>query len=178
MILLAIFWMMSKQVTLYHGSNESFTTIDLTKSSAAKEFGRGFYLTDSRESAEKAALERVARGGGVAHVFAFEFDESALDKLKSRKFYRPCGDWALFVSANRKLDTSVPDHNCDCRYDIVIGPIVDDRIFLQFRRFERGISTIDEFVRVLSDGESHTQYSFHTESALRALKYLETYNVN
>ncbi len=165
-------------MTLYHGSNESFTTIDLSRTSAAKEFGRGFYLTDSRECAEKAALERVARGGGVGYILVFEFDESALSRLKARRFYRPCGDWALFVLANRRLDTSVPDHNCDCRYDVVIGPVVDDRIFLQFRRFERGISTVAEFVRVLSDGESHTQYSFHTEDALRALKYLETYNVN
>lgn len=52
------------RVTLYHGSNEFFTTIDLNRTSAAKDFGRGFYLTDSRELAEKTAVERVARGGG------------------------------------------------------------------------------------------------------------------
>lgn len=119
----------------------------------------------------------MREGGGVGYILAFEFDESALAKLKARRFYRPCGDWALFALANRKLDASVPDHNLDKRYDVVIGPIVDDRIFLQFRLFERGISTVAEFVRGLSDGESHTQYSFHTEGALRALKHLETSNV-
>lgn len=164
-------------MTLYHGSNVSFTTIDLTKASPAKDFGRGFYLTDSRECAEKTALQRIARMGGSAYVMVFDFDECSIPKLKVRKFDGPCGDWALFALANRKLNVSAVDHNCDSRYDVVIGPIADDRISLQFRLFERGIITIDEFVRGLSYRELYTQYSFHTEHALQALKHTETINV-
>jgi len=31
---------------LYHGTNIDFDTIDISKSSPYKDFGRGFYLTD------------------------------------------------------------------------------------------------------------------------------------
>ena len=36
---------------LYHGSNTSFNAIDLGKGLPAKDFGRGFYMTDSLERA-------------------------------------------------------------------------------------------------------------------------------
>ena len=49
---------------LYHGSNTSFNAIDLGKDLPAKDFGRGFYMTDSLECAEKTARQRVARLDG------------------------------------------------------------------------------------------------------------------
>ena len=38
-------------MTLYHGTNIAFEAIDLLKGSPGKDFGRGFYLTDSLECA-------------------------------------------------------------------------------------------------------------------------------
>ena len=51
---------------LYHGSNMSFDVIDIGKGLPAKDFGRGFYMTDSLECAEKTARQRVARLGGTS----------------------------------------------------------------------------------------------------------------
>ena len=48
---------------LYHGSNTSFNAIDLGKGLPAKDSGRGFYMTDSLECAEKTARQLVARLG-------------------------------------------------------------------------------------------------------------------
>lgn len=63
---------------LYHGSNLPFSTIDLEKGLPAKDFGRGFYMTDSLECAEKTAAQRVVRLGGLPKVMVFDCDESAL----------------------------------------------------------------------------------------------------
>ena len=53
---------------LYHGSNVSFSVIDLERGLPAKDFGRGFYMTDSIECASKTAKQRVARLGGEPKV--------------------------------------------------------------------------------------------------------------
>ena len=44
---------------LYHDSNVDIKTIDLSKCSPNKDFGRGFYLTTIKEQAQRMAL-RVA----------------------------------------------------------------------------------------------------------------------
>ena len=37
-----------KKITLYHGSNQIFNSVDLSKSKDNRDFGRGFYLTTLR----------------------------------------------------------------------------------------------------------------------------------
>ena len=45
---------------LYHGSNVKIDSINLAMCRPYKDFGKGFYLTDMKEQAEKMAT-RVAR---------------------------------------------------------------------------------------------------------------------
>lgn len=44
---------------LYHGTNVDFDLIDIEKSNPYKDFGKGFYLTDIKEQAERMALRKV-----------------------------------------------------------------------------------------------------------------------
>ena len=44
---------------LYHGSNMDIESIDLSRSSVGKDFGCGFYLTASKEQAERMGLRRA-----------------------------------------------------------------------------------------------------------------------
>ena len=62
---------------LYHGSDVEVKEIDLGRSEVGKDFGVGFYLTVSKEQAERMASRRVRLYGGEPVVSAFEFDESA-----------------------------------------------------------------------------------------------------
>ena len=162
---------------LYHGSNMSFNAIDLGKGLPAKDFGRGFYMTDTLECAEKTARQRVARLGGSPKVMVFECDESMIRMLNVREFAAPSREWALFVRANRRTDEDVADHNRDNRYDVVKGPIANDRLALLFRLYERDIITVDEFARRMQFRELYTQYSFHTERALASLRFREVCDV-
>ena len=43
---------------LYHGSNTAIDGIDLNRCRPYKDFGRGFYLTDIREQAQRMAQEQ------------------------------------------------------------------------------------------------------------------------
>lgn len=45
---------------LYHGSNMMIENIDLSKCKPYKDFGRGFYLTEIKEQAEKMASRTAA----------------------------------------------------------------------------------------------------------------------
>lgn len=46
---------------LYHGSNQIIEQIDLSKGRKGKDFGQGFYLSDSFEQAKLMAENTVAR---------------------------------------------------------------------------------------------------------------------
>jgi hypothetical protein len=51
---------------LFHGTNTDIETIDLSRSLNHKDFGKGFYLTDSRETAIRMATKKARLFGGKA----------------------------------------------------------------------------------------------------------------
>lgn len=44
---------------LYHGTNEPFEAVDLSRSKPNKDFGRGFYLSADKEQAMEMAKAKV-----------------------------------------------------------------------------------------------------------------------
>lgn len=69
---------------LYHGSDVLVSQPDLMKGKPFKDFGRGFYLSDTFEQA-KAMDDRVAARSSLgipSVVSTFEFDESAMTELQ------------------------------------------------------------------------------------------------
>lgn len=160
---------------LYHGSNIDISKIDLNKCRPYKDFGKGFYLTEIRDQAEKMA-SRVARiYGGKPCVTIYEFDEAALtdENLRVRKFELPTKEWALFVIHNRSRefkDIASEECNLDNKYDLVIGPIANDDLALLFRQFSNGLLDVDTLVREMKFKKLTNQYSFHTKKAIAYLR--------
>lgn len=153
---------------LFHGSNVDIRTIDLNRSEVGKDFGVGFYLTASKEQAERMAARRARLYGGEAIVSVFAFDEAlaSADGLLTKEFQSYSKDWADFILANRANGTREQIH----QYDIVHGPIANDDVGFQIRRLLAGIITIDIFVEELKYKKGITfQYFFATE---RSIKYL------
>lgn len=111
---------------LYHGTNACFEKIDLSKSKPNKDFVQGFYLSDNLQQAQNMASSRIELAGGEPVVMKYSFDESLLtsNELRILRFDGYTEDWARFIIANRNNDTDKPAHN----YDIVIGPIANDRV--------------------------------------------------
>lgn len=152
---------------LYHGSNQPIHNIDLSKGQKYKDFGQGFYTTHLREQAIFWSKRIADRFGGTPTVTEFEFDmDSALsDKLNIKIFSVPDKEWALFVMANRMQNNEEFRHD----YDIVIGPVADDRMARLFGLYEMDVINLDAVVAGLIYKDLNSQYFFATE---RSLKYL------
>lgn len=163
---------------LHHGTNVAFDRIDLAKGLPGKDFGQGFYTSDSFECARKTALQRVDRLGGTPVVLHLDFPDALPSDLRVKQFPAPSRKWALFVRANRRAYVEADDHNRDGRYDVVVGPIANDKLSLQFRLFDKGIITLDAFVDALKFRELYFQYSFHTQRAISRLRLLGVENVS
>ncbi len=154
---------------LYHGSNVQISKIDLSKSKPNKDFGSGFYLSDNFEQAMKMAEFKSEVFGGIPTVMEYEFDESMTvnSTLKILKFSEYSKEWADFVFKNRTADSSEIKNE----YDIVIGPIANDKVGAQIRRFIEKDIDFDTFLRRIKYMNGLTlQYFFGTEKAVSFLK--------
>lgn len=158
---------------LYHGSNIVVAHPEIAKGKPFKDFGRGFYLSDDFEQAVEMAERVVSRAdsGQTPVVSSFEFDESVLTdgSLKVKRFETYTEEWAEFVLHNRDRKMPQPIHD----YDIVYGPIADDGVVRQMRRYELGDITLKELMKELQYPPKITfQYFFGSEKALEKLRFL------
>lgn len=157
---------------LYHGSNMKIDAIDLKKGRCGKDFGQGFYLTAVKTDAASMAQTAVQREQcGVPTLNTYFFDESALTngELKVKVFDGYSIEWARFVNANRGNRSNLPVHD----YDIVYGPIADDRIGLQMWRMAQGYIDEERFAKEIEYIRPTFQYFIGTEKALKYLKKYE-----
>jgi hypothetical protein len=146
-------------------------SIDLSRSSVGKDFGCGFYLTASKEQAERMGRRRARLYGGEMVVSSFEFDEKAAREagMNIKVFESYSKEWADFILANRKNDSRTQIHD----FDIVHGPIANDDVGYQIRRLLAGLITIETFLKELKFKEGVTyQYFFATERSVQFLKKL------
>ena len=156
---------------LYHGSNVPIDVIDLSKSRPGKDFGKGFYLSADENQAIEMAESKVAFLGGEPVVTSFEFDESILSSnvLKIKMFDSYTEEWAHFVYDNRENFTDKPIHD----YDIIYGPIANDRVGAQIRNYKNGNINLDELMNRIKYLKGITfQYYFGTEAAINTLRKL------
>lgn len=154
---------------LYHGTTVDIEKIDLQKSKPNKDFGKGFYLSADKEQAVAMADYKAAQIEGISVVNAFEFDERNLEdtSLKVKIFKEYDKEWVDFIFANRNNPSSVSVHN----YDVVIGPIANDRVGLQIRKYMDEEIDLPTFIERLKYMKGITiQYYFGTERAISLLK--------
>lgn len=153
---------------LYHGTNRDFGKIDLLKSKPNKDFGRGFYLSADYEQAVNMAqvkVEQLETGDPV--VIAFEIADDAWRDLRVLHFDDYSEEWAKFVLLNRNNPMDKPAHE----YDVVIGPIADDRVGVQLWKYESRSIDLSTLVRNLQYMKGVTiQYFFGTERAIKLLQ--------
>lgn len=151
---------------LYHGSNIVIGQIDLTKSKPNKDFGQGFYLSDNEKQAQEMAEFKAMQLGGDPIVSRFEFDNTIMSdsSLNVLRFEDYSEEWADFVLKNRDGVTTE-------KYDIIYGPIANDKIGLQIRKFKDGSIDKKEFLNRLKYMKGITfQYFFGSERAINHLK--------
>lgn len=153
---------------LYHGTNRDFGEIDLLKSKPNKDFGRGFYLSADYEQAlnmAKVKVEQLESGSPIVQTYST--DESLWKKLHVLRFENYSEEWAKFILQNRNNSTDRPVHE----YDIVIGPIANDRVGVQLWKYENHSIDLPTLVHNLQYMKGVTiQYFFGTERAIKLLQ--------
>lgn len=159
---------------LYHGSTVDIINIDLSKSKPNKDFGKGFYLSDNIQQAYEMAAYKAMQLDMEPVVNIYVFDESILTDnskdlhIKCFKEYNE--EWAKFIFANRNnVNSDIPVHD----YDIVYGPIANDRVGLQIRNYMEHNIDLQTFLERLKYMKGITfQYFFGTERAIKLLRKL------
>lgn len=151
---------------LYHGSTIDIQQIDLAKSKPNKDFGRAFYLSADEQQAVEMAQFRAEFEETSPVVNVYEFDESLFRQFRCKRFEEYTEEWAHFVYDHRTDSQGRTLHD----YDIVYGPIANDRICAQITRFKQGYITFDEFLRRIQYIKGITfQYAFCTQRAVDKL---------
>jgi hypothetical protein len=113
-------------VVVYHGSTSLFDKIEVAKGKPYKDFGRGFYITESKKHASNLALRNkrieIERYGRQceAYLYTYELNISKLSGFNVKEFGAADLEWVQFVLANRKVRNRT--HN----FDVVIGPTAND----------------------------------------------------
>jgi hypothetical protein len=156
-------------IKLYHGSTLNIEHIDLTKSRPNKDFGQGFYLSADYQQAWRMGEFKALTEGGTAVMNTYLFDESLMNfgDLKVLTFDGYTREWAEFIFLNRNNKTTEPAHD----YDIVYGPIANDRVGLQISKYDAGDITLEQLLENLKYMKGITfQYYFGTERAISKLQ--------
>ncbi len=153
---------------LYHGSNVEVKEPRLLKSDRMLDFGTGFYLTSSFEQADRWAYRTtLRRRTGAPVITVFNFDETQQNKLKVLTFEAANKKWLNFIAKNRE-GTAINDN-----WDIVIGPVADDKTMPVIRLFLAKVYTTSETLRRLLPQNLNDQYAFKTEKSLQLLSFSE-----
>lgn len=157
---------------IYHGSLEVVEHPAILQPNRKLDYGEGFYATTSERQAKEWAQRRMAeKHVACGYVNVYELNEENLSDYKCLMFTEPSEEWADFVLANRTKGDFTHD------YDIVYGPVANDRVYLQFGLYESGAISIDTLIRELKTYKLVDQYLFHTEKALAALHFVEAIKI-
>ena len=157
---------------VYHGSYMAIDKIDLSKCQANKDFGRGFYVTKLRRQAEMWAeiIGGVHETAGVVTEFTFYERAFADDKYNVLRFAEYNEAWIDFVILNRNREATEQRHD----YDIVEGPIADDKVSRRIDDYLGGKVSKQVFLEELKHDEDNHQICFCTLKSLQMLEKTDT----
>ena len=153
---------------VYHGSYTAISLIDLSKCEKHKDFGQGFYVTRFRKQAEEWAEKIGQKNDTQGVVTEFDFFESAFTSwnYKVLRFEDYSDEWLDFVVLNRNPKNENPAHD----YDIVEGPVADDKIQRRLDKYLKGKIPRNIFLEELQHHEETHQICFCTQRALMMLE--------
>ncbi len=148
---------------LYHGSSLAVVNPKILISSRTGDFGSGFYLTSHMEQARRwaqirANQEKISSG----FVTVYDVPDTLLEnpELKIRQFEKADDEWLDFVIQNRIQ----PDFKHE--FDIVTGPVADDRVYACLNAFECGFMDRQTVLKELKTYVLADQLLFHTAKSL------------
>ena len=149
---------------LYHGSRVKVESPEIRITRFHKDFYYGFYCTRIHEQAKRWATRFDESG------FINEYLYLPSPDLNILTFPEMSEEWLDFIISSR-LGHSHP-------YDIVEGPMANDKIFNYVQNLADGKISREAFWALAKFNKPTHQISFHTARALESLSFLRGYKVN
>lgn len=151
---------------LYHGSIDRVETPEIRIPDRTLDYGAGFYLTSSHEQAA-SWVRRKLKGSTVrGWLNVYEYNEGIEAELSVLSFDRADERWLDFVMANRM------DKEFTHSYDIVKGPVANDRVYASFALYEAGIISKSTLITELKTYRLVNQILLHSDAALKAISFI------
>ena len=149
-------------MTVYHGGVCEIRHPDTVHSKPSVDFGPAFYVTTYRFQAEKWARRRALRLRTRPVVNEYELSTS-WDMFRVLKFNGTDESWFDFV--------------CSCRmdglewqkYDIIIGRVANDDVYLTINKYLDGEMTKDAALAELRYSKPNDQVAINNQTALDTL---------
>lgn len=177
---------LTDHMILYHGSYCRVQIPDLKRCAKHKDFGKGFYLTTSKEQAQNFARmsTRKAIANGTVHenlkygsISSFRF--KATKKLLIKTFLTADADWLHCVVSHRK-GKAFPELISNFKdFDVIAGKIANDNTNATITAYMAGVfgevgtkPATDVCIDLLLPERLQNQYCFRTDEALSCLTFL------
>ncbi|WP_102399687.1 DUF3990 domain-containing protein [Haloimpatiens massiliensis] len=148
---------------IYHGSDVIVENPKILQSNRLLDFGIGFYTTSNKEQAIRWAEKVSLRNNTVKKFLSvYNFDiEKAQQELKIIEFKYADEKWLDFITANRR------GKEISQEYDVIIGPVADDNVYLTVKLFETGVLDKETALKKLKIEKLFNQILFHTHKSLK-----------
>lgn len=179
-------------MVLYHGSYATINTIDLTQCAAGKDFGQGFYLTDSlkqarsfiKNSLRKAkSVGRIPEHQNYGYVTSFRY-RTIENAVPVYSFDTADKEWLWFVSMNRRAELAkefrelLPSSLLEA--EIVVGKIANDTTNPTIMAYLNGLfgeikseTAVNFAISRLLPDRLESQYCFLSSRAISCLERIE-----
>lgn len=161
------------KLIVYHGSND---IIDKPKHDGGRrfsDFGLGFYVTTNIEMAKSWACRKKAKN---SYVNKYMFN---VDGLNSFTFDLDL-NWLLFIAFNRRvveneelINTLKEKYKDIDKYDIIIGPTADDRMFDTLDLFFNNNITLEHCLQALNSMDLDIQYNIRSSKGIEAIEFVK-----
>ncbi len=146
-------------MVLYHGSNCKIERPDLSQSREDIDFAAGFYLTENYELAAKWACRK---NRSFINQYKLEIEAFRVHRFSLNE------EWLDFVINNRSLVFTDKYNN----YDILIGPIADDKLFGIIDLYESGFISAENAMKIMNCMHYGNQVVIKKQSAADQIKLI------
>lgn len=158
---------------VFHGSLEIVKMPQILKPNRTLDFGSGFYVTTSYKQAEDWVYRKLDESKQkIGFVNEYFLDENLLKQFSMLEFDSPTDEWIDFVMKNRM------NKNFSHNYEVVFGPVANDRVYASFSLFESGLITKKTLIENLKVYKLVDQFLFHTEKSLFCISFIDAKQIS
>lgn len=158
---------LEKNIILFHGSKYGLDEIAHDGSRNDCDFGPGFYLTKSYDSALSFVESNIE-----SSVYAFSLNTEDLNIVE----FDTSIEWIILICHYRKHIDIISNYKDVLEKienaDVIVAPIADNKMFEILNEFENGLITTVQALHALSASRLGKQYVIKSEKAKKRLTKL------